>query len=83
MCACLNLCLGSCRQCPGSRYASFKAVIASKKKSVEQLSADQLGLACTPQLRIVKVEEPEKRKCGHAVSSVPELLDFLETQKVF
>eukprot|EP00892_Ulva_mutabilis_P010170 jgi/Ulvmu1/7525/UM037_0069.1 len=64
------------------RYASFKAVIASKKKPIETLSAVDLGLACMPQLRTVKVEEPPQRQNGRIVSSVAELVDFLETRKL-
>lgn len=64
------------------RYASFKAVIASKKKPIEQVSAAELGLTCPPQLRTVLVEQPEPRQGGRLVSNVHELVDFLAEQKV-
>jgi electron transfer flavoprotein beta subunit len=66
----------------GCRYASFKAVIAAKKKAIESLGLEELDVQCTPQLKVVKVEEPPKRKVGKMVQSVRELIDELVDRKV-
>lgn len=64
------------------RYASFKAVIAAKKKAIECLGLEELDVEAAPQVKVVKVEEPPKRKVGKMVHSIQELVDELVDRKV-
>ncbi|MDA7598728.1 electron transfer flavoprotein subunit beta/FixA family protein [Alphaproteobacteria bacterium] len=60
------------------RYASLPNIMKAKKKPLDSLSADELGVDVTPRLAIVKVEEPEARSAGIKVADIPELVDKLK-----
>ena len=60
------------------RYASLPNIMKAKKKPIDSLSADELGVDTTPRLKVVKVEEPEARSAGIKVGSVAELVDKLK-----
>jgi len=60
------------------RYASLPNIMKAKKKPLDSLSADELGVDVTPRLAIVKVEEPEARSAGIKVADVAELVDKLK-----
>ena len=62
------------------RYASLPNIMKAKKKPIEQLTPQQLGVDPTPRLKIVKVVEPPKRKSGIKVKSVAELIDKLKNE---
>ena len=60
------------------RYASLPNIMKAKKKSIEQLSASDLGVDTKPRIEQIKVEEPPKRKAGIKVASVEELVQKLK-----
>jgi len=60
------------------RYASLPNIMKAKKKPVETISPADLGLDYTPQLELLKVEEPPKRVGGGKVGSVDELVEKLK-----
>ena len=62
------------------RYASLPNIMKAKKKAIDVLSPDDLGVDVTPRLTTLKVEEPSKRQAGVMVSSVAELVDKLRNE---
>jgi electron transfer flavoprotein beta subunit len=62
------------------RYASLPNIMKAKKKPIEQLTPDALGVDVTPRLVTLKVEEPAKRQGGRKVASVAELVDKLRNE---
>ncbi len=62
------------------RYASLPNIMKAKKKPLETVSPDDLGVDVTPRLTIVEVSEPAGRKAGIKVESVSELLDKLKNE---
>jgi len=62
------------------RYASLPNIMKAKKKPIEQLTPEALGVDVTPRLVTLKVEEPAKRQGGRKVASVAELVDKLRNE---
>ena len=62
------------------RYASLPNIMKAKKKPIETLAPDALGVDVAPRLKTLKVEEPPKRKAGIKVGSVQELVEKLRTE---
>ncbi len=62
------------------RYASLPNIMKSKKKPIDTLSPDELGVDVSPRLKVLKVTEPESRKAGVKVSDVAELIDKLKNE---
>jgi len=62
------------------RYASLPNIMKAKKKSLEILTATDLGVDITPRVQQIKVEEPPKRKAGIKVASVAELVNKLRNE---
>jgi electron transfer flavoprotein beta subunit len=62
------------------RYASLPNIMKAKKKPIEALTPDALGVDVSPRLATLKVEEPPKRKSGVKVGSVAELVEKLRTE---
>ena len=62
------------------RYASLPNIMKAKKKPIDSLIADELGVDTTPRLKVVKVEEPAARSTGIKVGSVAELVDKLKNE---
>ncbi len=62
------------------RYASLPNIMKAKKKPIDQLTPEALGVDPTPRLKTLKVVEPPKRKSGVKVSSVAELVDKLRNE---
>ena len=52
------------------RYASLPNIMKAKKKPIEQLTPDALGVDVAPRLTMLKVSEPPKRQGGKKVGSV-------------
>jgi electron transfer flavoprotein beta subunit len=61
---------------------AFKAVIAAKKKKIEQMAPEDLGVNIDKQTVVVMVEQPPGRKPGVLVKDVSELLKQLEKHKL-
>ncbi|HKF74204.1 MAG TPA: electron transfer flavoprotein subunit beta/FixA family protein [Stellaceae bacterium] len=62
------------------RYASLPNIMKAKKKPIEQLTPEALGVDPAPRLVTLKVEEPAKRQGGKKVASVQELVEKLRTE---
>ena len=62
------------------RYASLPNIMKAKKKPLDSISVEELGVDVSPRLTTVKVEEPEARLAGIKVSDVGELVDKLKNE---
>ena len=62
------------------RYASLPNIMKAKKKPLDILTPEALGVAVSSTLELVKVEAPEERKPGIKVASVAELVDKLKNE---
>jgi electron transfer flavoprotein beta subunit len=62
------------------RYASLPNIMKAKRKPVDTLTPEELGVDPAPRLRLLRVEEPPRRKGGARVSSVAELVDKLQNE---
>jgi len=62
------------------RYASLPNIMKAKKKPIEQLTPEALGVDPAPRLTVLKVEEPPKRSAGKKVGSIAELVDKLKNE---
>ena len=62
------------------RYASLPNIMKAKKKPLEILKPDALGVDVTPRLKTLKVLEPAKRKAGIKVPDVATLVDKLRNE---
>ena len=60
------------------RYASLPNIMKAKKKPIDQVTPEALGVDVAPRLVTLKVEEPAKRQGGKKVASVQELVDKLK-----
>lgn len=60
------------------RYASLPNIMKAKKKPIEKLTAQDLGVDLTPRLETLKVTEPPKRVGGGKVETVDELVAKLK-----
>jgi electron transfer flavoprotein beta subunit len=65
------------------RYASLPNIMKAKKKPIEQITPEDLGVDPSNRLQVLKVSEPPSREAGVKVSDVGELVDKLRnTAKV-
>jgi electron transfer flavoprotein beta subunit len=62
------------------RYASLPNIMKAKKKPIETLTPEQLGVDAAPRLKTLKVGEPPKRQAGVKVKTVAELVDKLKNE---
>jgi len=62
------------------RYASLPNIMKAKKKPLDSLTVDDLGVDIKPRLTIVKVEEPAAREAGIKVADVKELVEKLKNE---
>ncbi len=62
------------------RYASLPNIMKAKKKTIDVLTPDELGVDVSPRLNILQVVEPEGRQAGVIVESVGELVDKLRNE---
>ena len=62
------------------RYASLPNIMKAKKKPIDKMTPDELGVDVTPRLSVLKVTEPAERKAGVKVESVAELVDKLKNE---
>ena len=59
------------------RYATLPNIMKAKKKPLDTLAADSLGVDIAPRLKTIKVSEPPKRAGGVKVADVADLLNKL------
>ena len=62
------------------RYASLPNIMKAKKKPIDVMTPDQLGVDVSPRLVTLKVDEPPKRQGGRKVASVQELVEKLKNE---
>jgi len=62
------------------RYATLPNIMKAKKKPLETLTPEALGVDVAPRLATLKVAEPAKRKGGGRVADVKELVAKLRTE---
>lgn len=62
------------------RYVTLPNIMKAKKKPLETLSTDDLGVDVTPRLSVVKVVEPAARKAGIVVPDVATLVEKLKNE---
>ncbi|MDO9599046.1 MAG: electron transfer flavoprotein subunit beta/FixA family protein [Azoarcus sp.] len=62
------------------RYVTLPNIMKAKKKLLETLTPDALGVDVAPRLRVLKVVEPAGRKAGEMVKDVATLIDKLKTE---
>jgi electron transfer flavoprotein beta subunit len=62
------------------RYASLPNIMKARKKPVETIKPDALGVDPAPRLKLISVAEPPRRVAGKKVGSVAELVQKLRTE---
>jgi len=62
------------------RYASLPNIMKAKKKPIDTLTPDALGVDVAPRLETLSVEEPPKRSAGIKVPDVAALVERLQTE---
>jgi electron transfer flavoprotein beta subunit len=62
------------------RYATLPNIMKAKKKPLETVTPEALGVDVTPRLTTLKVVEPPKRKGGGRVADVKELVAKLRNE---
>jgi electron transfer flavoprotein beta subunit len=62
------------------RYVTLPNIMKAKKKPLETVKPDDLGVDVTPRLKTVKVSEPAKRSAGVKVPDVATLVQKLRTE---
>jgi len=62
------------------RYVTLPNIMKAKKKPLETLSPDDLGVDVAPRLKTLKVSEPPKRGAGVKVADVAALVDKLKNE---
>ncbi len=62
------------------RYATLPNIMKAKKKPIETLTPEALGVDARPRLTTLRVSEPPTRKAGRKVASVAELVELLRSE---
>ncbi len=62
------------------RYASLPNIMKAKKKTIDVMTPEALGIDVSPRTEIVKVEEPSGRKAGTIVADAAELVEKLHSE---
>tara|TARA_Y100000590_G_scaffold366914_1_gene426614 strand:+ start:240 stop:989 length:750 start_codon:yes stop_codon:yes gene_type:complete len=60
------------------RYASLPNIMKAKKKPIEEINSNDLGIDTTPRVKQLKVDEPPARQKGIMVKDVNELVQKLK-----
>ena len=64
------------------RYATLPNIMKARKKPLETLTPESLGVDVLPRLKTLKVTEPPRRAAGVRVASVSELVSRLKASGV-
>jgi len=62
------------------RYVTLPNIMKAKKKPMETLKPDALGVDVASRLKTLRVQEPPKRTAGKVVKSVQELVEKLRSE---
>ena len=60
------------------RYASLPNIMKAKKKTIDELNNDELGIDTSIRVKQLKVEEPPTRQKGIMVKDISELVQKLK-----
>ncbi len=64
------------------RYVTLPSIMKAKKKPLETVAADSLGIDISPRLKTLKVAEPPTRSAGEKVADAATLVQKLRDAKV-
>ena len=62
------------------RYVTLPNIMKAKKKTIDIMKPEDLGVDVTPRLKTLKVEEPPKRSAGVMVADVAALVEKLKNE---
>ncbi len=62
------------------RYASLPNIMKAKRKPLDVLTVEELGVDAKPRLKTLSVEPPAERQAGVKVESVAELVEKLKSE---
>ena len=62
------------------RFANVKSILAAKKKPVETIKLEDIGVDVTPRIQVHEVNPPSEREGGVLVADVDELIDKLKNE---
>jgi electron transfer flavoprotein beta subunit len=62
------------------RYVTLPNIMKAKKKQLDILKPEDLGVDIAPRLKTIRVEEPPKRTAGIKVPDVASLIDRLKNE---
>ena len=62
------------------RYVTLPNIMKAKKKTIDIVKPDELGVDIAPRLKTIKVEEPPKRSAGVMVADVAALVEKLKNE---
>jgi electron transfer flavoprotein beta subunit len=62
------------------RYVTLPNIMKAKKKTIDVVKPEDLGVDITPRLKTLKVEDPPKRSAGVLVADVAALVDKLKNE---
>ena len=62
------------------RYVTLPNIMKAKKKQLDTLKPEELGVDVTPRIKTLKVTEPAKRGAGVKVADVSALIDKLKNE---
>ena len=62
------------------RYVTLPNIMKAKKKPMETLTPEGLGVDFAPRIRTLKVAEPSKRGAGKQVGTIADLVDKLKNE---
>ena len=62
------------------RYVTLPNIMKAKKKTIDMVKPEDLGVDIAPRLKTLKVEDPPKRSAGILVADVADLVDKLKNE---
>jgi electron transfer flavoprotein beta subunit len=62
------------------RYATLPNIMKARKKPLDRLTPQELGVDVTPRLKTLRVSEPPKRRAGIRVPDVATLVERLRNE---
>jgi electron transfer flavoprotein beta subunit len=62
------------------RYVTLPNIMKAKKKVIDKVTPEDLGVDVSPRLKTIKVTEPPERSAGEKVDSIAGLFDKLKNE---
>ena len=62
------------------RYVTLPNIMKAKKKVIDKVTPESLGVDVSPRLKTIKVTEPPERSAGQKVDSIAGLVDKLKNE---